>query len=123
VRSQVTLTASDGRCITGDGGEHAAAVHLLISWLLWPKAFPDVADRDGDIDWTGLEAHAPLAASNQRRLRLAEAAMDLSCSPGPATTVDLNRLCPVPDREHLRRVLNAGCLLRPDVAPPGGWGR
>jgi hypothetical protein len=25
--------------------------------------------------------------------------------------------------EHLRRLLEAVCLLRPDAAPPRGWGR
>jgi hypothetical protein len=121
VRDLISLTASDGHGITGDDGEHAAAVDLLTSWRLWHTVAPDVADHDGDIFWTGLEVQAPLVASSQRRL--AEAEMDLSCSPGPATAVGLKRLCPVLDRGHLGRVLDAVCLLRPDVAPARGWGR
>jgi hypothetical protein len=120
VRYPVTLTAPDGRRVTCYDGEHAAAVHLLTSWLVWPKVAAYVWDRDGDIDWIGLEAQAPLFASSERLL--AEAAMDLYCSPGQDTAVGLKRLYHVLDREHLRRVLEAVCLLRPDAAPPGGWG-
>ena len=36
--------------------------------------------------------------------------------------VGLKRLCHTLDTEHLRRVLEAVCLLRPDAAPPRGWG-
>jgi hypothetical protein len=120
VRYPVTLTAPDGRRITCHDGEHAAAVHLLTSWLVWHKVAAYVADRDGDIDWTGLEAQAPLLASSERLL--AEAAMDLYCNSCQDTAVGLKRLCYVLDTEHLVRVLEAVCLLRPDAAPPKGWG-
>ena len=121
VRDPVTLTAPDGRRITCHDGEHAAAVHLLTSWLVWHKVAAYVRDRDGDIDWTGLEAQAPLFASSEQLL--AQAAMDLYCSPGQDTAVGLKRLCHTLDAEHLVRVLEAVCLLRPDAAPPRGWGR
>jgi hypothetical protein len=53
----------------------------------------------------------------------ADAAMDLYRRPGQATAVGLKQLCPPLDREHLRRVLEAVGLLRPDAAPPRGWSR
>ena len=121
MRYPITLTAPDGRHITCHDGEHAAAVHLLTSWLVWHKVAPYVRDRDGDIDWTGLETQAPLFASSEQLL--AQAAMDLYRSPSQDTAVGLKRLCHVLDREHLVRVLEAICLLRPDAAPPRGWGR
>jgi hypothetical protein len=121
VRYPITFTAPDGRRITCYDGEHAAAVHLLSSWLIWPKVGRFVRDRDGDIDWTRLEAQAQLFASSERLL--AEAAMDLCCGPGQDTAVGLKRLCHVLDGEHLRRVLEAVVLLRPDAAPAGEWDR
>src|SRR5215211_3676185 len=75
MRYPVILAAPDGRRVTCYDGEHAAAVHLLTDWLIWGKVGQFVRDRDGDIDWTGLEAQAPLYASSERLL--AAAAMDL----------------------------------------------
>jgi hypothetical protein len=118
MRFPVTLTAPDGRRITCDDGEHAAAVHLLTDWLIWGKVGRFVHDRDGDIDWTRLEAQAPLYASSERLL--AAAAMDLYGARLDAfEAATLKRLCHVLEAEHLTRVLEAVCLLRPDAAPPG----
>jgi hypothetical protein len=114
----VILTAPNGHHITCYDGEHAAAVHVLTDWLLWPKVARFVRDRDGDINWTALEAQAPLYASSERLL--AAAAMELygahNDTFGPAT---LKRLCRVLEAKHLARVLEAVCLPRPDAAPPG----
>lgn len=71
----LTLAAPDGRQITCYDGEHAAAVHLLTSWLVWEKVGGYVRDRDGDIDWGRLWDRAGLFASSERLL--AAAAMDL----------------------------------------------
>lgn len=120
VRYPITFTAPDGRRITCYDGEHAAAVHILTDWLVWPKVGRFVRGRNGDVDWTRLEAQAQLFASSERLL--AEAAQDLYCAPG-SSHATLKRLCHVLDTEHLRRVLEAVCLLRPDVAPPRGWDR
>jgi hypothetical protein len=75
MRFPVILTAPDGRRITCWDGEHAAAVHVLTDWLVWAKVSRLVRDHDGDINWTALEAEAPLYASSERLL--AAAAMDL----------------------------------------------
>jgi hypothetical protein len=118
MRYPVTLTAPDGRRIICYDGEHAAAVHLLTSWLLWDKVGRFVRDRDGDVDWARLEAKAPLFASSERLL--AAAAMDLyGTHPDGLEVATLRRLCQILDGEHLGRVLEAVCLLRPDAAPPG----
>ena len=122
MRFLVTLIASDGRRITCYDGEHAAAVHLLTDWLIWPKVGRFVRDRDGDVDWTRLQAQAPLFASSERLL--AAAAMDLyGARVDGIDAATLKRLCMVLDGEHLRRVLEAVCLLRADAAPPRGWDR
>jgi hypothetical protein len=121
VRFPVTLIAPDGRRITCYDGEHAAAVHLLTDWLIWPKVGRFVRDRAGDVDWTRL-AQAPLFASSERLL--VAAAMDLyGARVDGIDAATLKRLCLVLDGEHLRRVLEAVCLLRPDAAPPRGCDR
>jgi hypothetical protein len=122
VHYPITLTAPDGRGITCHDGEHAAAVHILTDWLVWPKVGRFVRDRDGDIDWTRLESHAQLFASSERLL--AEAALDLyGARIDGIDAATLKRLCGVLEPEHLVRVLEAVCLLRPDAAPPEGWHR
>jgi len=118
MRFPVILLAPDGRQITCWDGEHAAAVHVLTSSLIWAKVGRFVRDRDGDIDWMRLEAQVPLYASSEQLL--AAAAMDLyGAHPDAFEPATLKRLCHVLDREHLARVLEAVCLLRPDAAPPG----
>ena len=42
---------------------------------------------------------------------------------GAEVPASLARLCGVLDTANLRRVLEAVCMLRPDVAPPKGWAR
>jgi len=118
-RFPLTVTGPDGQQIRCDDGEHAAAVWLLAAPLVWRKT-GRVVDAHGDVDWAGVE-HRLAGASSGERL-LAAAARDLYGAWGedPPT---LRRLCEVLDTEQLRRVLEAVCLLRPDVAPPGGWGR
>jgi hypothetical protein len=121
VRYPLTLAAPDGRQITCYDGEHAAAVHLLTSWLVWEKVGRFVRDRDGDIDWGRLWDRAGLFASSERLLA---AAMDLyGAHLDGVDAATLKRLCGVLEPEHLVRVLEAVCLLRPDAAPPGGWRR
>lgn len=118
----LTLAAPDGRQITCYDGEHAAAVHLLTSWLVWEKVGGYVRDRDGDIDWGRLWDRAGLFASSERLL--AAAAMDLyGARIDSVDAATLKWLCGVLEAEHLVRVLEAVCLLRPDAAPPGGWRR
>jgi hypothetical protein len=118
MRNPTILTTPNGRQITCHDGEHAAAVHLLTDGLIWDAIGPFVRDRDGSIHWTALEAQAPLHATSERLL--AAAALDLYGAHNdtfePAT---LKRLCQVLDVQHLARVLEAVCLLRPDAAPPG----
>jgi hypothetical protein len=122
VRYPLTLAAPDGRQITCYDGEHAAAVHLLTSWLVWEKVGGYVRDRDGDIDWGRLWDRAGLFASSERLL--AAAAMDLyGARIDSVDAATLKWLCGVLEAEHLVRVLEAVCLLRPDAAPPGGWRR
>jgi hypothetical protein len=107
----IVIQAPDGRPITCDDGEHAAAIHILTDPLIWRKVGIFVRG-DGDVDWTRLE-RAPLFASSERLL--AQAAMDLYCGPTANSTATLKRLCHVLDTEHLARVLEAVLLLRPDV--------
>lgn len=108
----------DGRQITCHDGEHAAAVHILTDSLIWDAVGPFVRDRNGGINWTALEAEAPLHATGEQLL--AAAALDLYGAHNdtfePAT---LKRRCQVLEARRLARVLEAVCLLRPDAAPPG----
>jgi hypothetical protein len=119
MRYPLVIAAPDGRRITCHDGEHAAAVHLLSDRLVWERTGAFVAD-DGDIGWNPLLDHIGRLSTGQRLL--VQAAEDLYCGPG-ASPATLKRLCHHLDTEHLRRVLEAVCLLRPDAAPPGGWGR
>jgi hypothetical protein len=122
VRFPVTLVAPDGQRITCYDGEHAAAVHLLTDWLIWDEVGAYVRDRGGDVDWGRLWKRAGLFASSERLL--ASAAMDLyGARVDGIDAATLKRLCAVLEGEHLRRVLEAVCLLRPDAAPPRGWDR
>lgn len=122
MRYPVIFTAPDGRQIICYDGEHAAAVHLLTDWLIWDEVGRFVRDHDGDINWTRLEAEASLFASSERLL--AAAAMDLyGARVDGIDAATLKRLCMVLEPEHLRRVLEAVCLLRPDAAPPRVWDR
>jgi hypothetical protein len=89
------------------------------AWLIWPMVGRVVGDRDGDIDRTRLEAQAQLVAASERLL--AEAAMDLSCRPEQDTAVGRQRPGQVLDGDHLRLLLEAGLLVRPDTALVGGW--
>jgi hypothetical protein len=89
------------------------------AWLIWPMVGRFVGDRDGDIDRTRLEAQAQLVAASEPLL--AEAAMDLSCRPGQDPAVGRKRLGQVLDGDHLRLLLEAGLLLRPDTALARGW--
>jgi hypothetical protein len=108
----IVFQAPDGRRIACYDGEHAAAVHVLTDPLIWRKAGPFVR-ADGDIAWTALERAAGPWSSGERLLT--QAAMDLYCGPTSASTATLKRLCHVLDTPHLARVLQAVCLLRPDV--------
>jgi hypothetical protein len=118
MRYPIILTTPDGRQITGHDGEHAAAVHLLTDRLIWDGVGRFVRDRDGDIDWTRLEAQAPLHAASERLL--AAAALDLYGAHNDTfEAATLKRLCHVLDAQHLARVLEAVCLLRPDADPRG----
>jgi hypothetical protein len=118
-RFPLTLTAPDGQQIRCDDGEHAAAVWLLATPLVWRKT-GRVADRHGDVDWAEVE-HRLAGPSSSERL-LAAAARDLY-----GAWADDRRRCAgcvgSLNRDHLRRMLEAGYLLRPDAAPPGGWAR
>jgi hypothetical protein len=119
VRYPLTVTCPDGTKVRCVDGEHAAAVWLLTTPLLWRK-LGRVTDRHGDVDWDLVDARLA-GASNGERL-LANAARDLYGS-WAAEPTPLARLCATLDAGNLRRVLQAVCLLRPDAAPPGGWRR
>jgi len=108
----IIFQSPDGRRITCYDGEHAAAVHILTDPLIWRKAGANVR-ADGDIDWTALERAAGPWSSGERLLT--QAAMDLYCGLTSGSTAGLKRLCHVLDTPHLARVLQAVCLLRPDV--------
>ena len=120
MRYPVVLTGPDGRRIRCLDGEHAAAVHLLTDWLVWDRVAGFVSDH-GEVGWTGVDAHAWLHASSERLL--VQAAQDLYCGPRRTSPAGLKLLCHGLDAEHLVRVLEAVCLLRPDAAPPVGWSR
>jgi hypothetical protein len=111
MRYPIILTAPDGRQITCYDGEHAGAVHLLSDWLTWDAVGRFVRDRDGSIDWSALEAQAPLHATSEQLL--AAAALDLYGAHNdtfePAT---LKRLCQVLDAQHW-----PGCWRRSPAAP------
>jgi hypothetical protein len=98
--------------------EHAAAVHVLSAPCIWRRAARFVNDH-GQVDWPGLEDAAGPWSSGERLL--VQVAEDLYG--GAETPASLARLCGVLDTANLRRVLEAVCMLRPDVAPAGGWTR
>jgi hypothetical protein len=118
-RYPLTVRLPDGREVRCHDGEHAAGVWLLAAPLLWRKTGA-VVDRHGDIDWTRVEDRLAGASSSEQLL--ARAAFELYGAWGAEPT-SLRQLCRVLDTGNLRRVLQAVCLLRPDAAPPGGWGR
>jgi hypothetical protein len=98
--------------------EHAAACHVLIAPCIRSRTARYIGDW-GQVDWTALERAAGPWSSGERLLvRVAE---DLYG--GVEEPASLARLCGTLDSANLRRVLEAVCILRPDVAPPGGWGR
>jgi len=109
----IVFQAPDGRRITCYDGEHAAGVHILTDPLIWRKAGSFVR-ADGDVAWTALERAAGPWSPGERMLT--QAAMDLYCGLTSGSTAGLKRLCHVLDTPHLARVLQAICLLRPDVA-------
>ena len=117
-RFPLTVRCPDGEQVRCQDGEHAAAAWLLATPLLWRKA-GQVTDRHGDVDWHLVDARLAGASSGERLL--AATARDLYGACGEPAS--LGRLCAVLDTAHLRRVLEAVCLLRPDAALPGGWGR
>ncbi len=119
VRYPLTVTCPDGTEVRCVDGEHAAAAWLLTAPLLWRK-LGRVTDRHGDVDWDLVDARLAGASSGERLL--AGAARDLYGS-WAAEPTSLARLCATLDTGNLRRVLEAVRLLRPDAAPPGGWGR
>lgn len=119
-RFPLTVAFPDGAQVRCDDGEHAAAAWLLATPLLWRKTGP-VVDRHGDADWGLVDARLAGASSGERLL--AAAARDLYGAWDDHDPPTLRWLCAVLDTQHLRRVLEAVCLLRPDAAPPGGWGR
>ncbi len=112
------MTAGVRRTIRPYTREHAAAVHVLAAPCIWRRAAAYVSDH-GQIDWSALERAAGPWSSGERLLvRVAE---DLYR--GVEEPASLGRLCGTLDTSNLRRVLEAVCMLRPDVAPPGGWSR
>jgi hypothetical protein len=118
MRYPVTLAAPDGRRITCYDGEHAAAVHLLTDWLIWGKVGQFVRDRDGDIDWTRLEAQSAAA-----RLQRAAAGRGrhgpVRRPPRRLRGGHPQAAVPSPGRPAPRPGAGGGLLLRPDAAPPG----
>jgi hypothetical protein len=120
VRYPLAVTCPDGSEVRCHDGEHAAAAWLLTAPLLWPK-LGRVTDRHGDVDWDLVDARLAGASSGERLL--ADAARDLYGAWGAQPPPTLRRLCEVLDTRHLRRVLEAVCLLRPDADPLGGWGQ
>ena len=110
------MTATAGRVIRPYTREHAAAVHVLAAPCIWRRTARFVNDH-GQVDWPGLEDAAGPWSSGERLL--VQVAEDLYC--GAETPASLARLCGVLDTANLRRVLEAVCMLRPDVAPPQGW--
>jgi hypothetical protein len=110
------VTAGARRVVRPYTREHAAAVHVLAAPVIWRRAAQFVSDS-GQVDWPALEQAAGPWSSGERLLvRVAE---DLYR--GADAPASLGRLCGVLDTANLRRVLEAVCMLRPDVAPPGGW--
>jgi hypothetical protein len=111
------VTAKAQRVIRPATREHAAAVHLLAAPFIWDRAARYVGDR-GQVDWPALERAAGVWSSSE--WLLVQAAHDLY-NGGQSTS--LHQACATLDTPHLRRVLEAVCILRPDVVPPGGWSR
>ena len=112
------MTAGARRVIRPYSREHAAAVHVLAASCIWRRAARFVSDH-GQVDWPALERAAGPRSSGERLL--VTVAEDLYR--GVDEPASLGRLCGVLDTANLRRVLEAVCLLRPDVAPPLGWAR
>ena len=95
--------------------EHAAALHILAAPCIRDRAARFVSDA-GEVDWLRLEQAAGLWSWGEWLLVCA--AQDLCTGRAPA---GLKRLCGTLDTDNLRRVLEAVCMLRPDVARAGGW--
>jgi len=112
------VTAQARRVIRPYSREHAAAVHVLAAPCIWRRTARFVSEH-GQVDWPGLERAAGPWSSGERLL--VQVAEDLYC--GVEEPASLARLCGTLDATNLRRVLEAVCMLRPDVAPPGGWSR
>jgi hypothetical protein len=112
------VTAQARRVIRPYSREHAAAVHILAAPVIWRRAAAYVSDH-GQVDWPALEhAAGPWSSGERLLVRVAE---DLYG--GVEEPASLARLCGTLDAANLRRVLEAVCILRPDVAPPKGWAR
>jgi hypothetical protein len=111
------VTAQATGAIRPESSEHAAALHILAAPCIWDRAARFVNDS-GEVDWLGLGLAAGVWSWGE--WLLVAAAQDLFNGCEPA---GLKRLAGTLDPANLRRVLEAICLLRPDVAPPKGWSR
>jgi hypothetical protein len=112
------MTAAVRRVIRPYTREHAAAVHVLAAPCIWRRAAA-YGDDHGQVDWPALDQAAGPWSSGERLL--VHVAEDLYC--GAEEPASLARLCGTLDTGNLRRVVEAVCMLRPDVAPPQGWAR
>ncbi len=111
------MSAPSARRIVPETREHQAACHILAAPCVRDRALRFVNGR-GEVDWLRLELAAGLWSWGE--WVLVAAAHDLFNGDVPA---GLKRLCSTLDPGNLRRVLEAICILRPDVAPPEGWAR
>ncbi len=111
------MSAPAGARIVPASRELAAALHILAAPCIRDRACRFVGDS-GEVDWLRLEQAAGLWSWGE--WLLVAAAQDLCNGHAPA---GLKRLCATLDSADLQRVLEAVCILRPDVAPPGGWSR
>ncbi len=109
------MSAPTGARIVPSSRELAAALHILAAPCIRERAARFVGDA-GEVDWLRLELAAGLWSWGE--WLLVAAAQDLCNGDAPA---GLKRLCDTLDPGNLRRVLEAVVILRPDVAPAGGW--
>ena len=86
-------------------------------WLLWLPVGRLV--RDHSPGRTSREARSLSASSGRLQ---AEAAMNGSAGAGQDPAVGRTRRGHRPGDEHVRRVLEAVVLVRPDTAAAGRWG-
>ncbi len=109
------MSAPARRRIVLAGREQEAVLHILAAPCIRDRAARFVSNA-GEVDWLRLEQAAGLWSWGE--WLLVAAAQDLCNGQAPA---GLKRLCGTLDAANLRRVLEAVCMLRPDVAPAGGW--